>query len=277
MNKIDVHLISDFGCDSLVHVTNDLSKKFVTSANFSIHVWAFVDMIKLEKVFKDYLKEGNPFIIYNVFDKTIREKLKTLCIMHSTPSVPILSSVIRELFFSYQIRPDDGSDGNVACGLEKDYFDKVEAMDYVMSHDDGQNMWDLKNADIVLIGVSRTSKSPTSVYLSSQGYKVANIPFISEDTLPEIVKKKPQFVIIGLVIEQERLFNIRKNRLIAMNNSTISNYIEEESIFRELEDSKRVFKKYVWPVIDVTYKSVEEIAAQILTICKDKMKNLKEN
>lgn len=276
IDKIAIHLISDFGCDSLVHVTNDLSKKFATSAYFSIHVWAFVDIKKLEKIFEDYLTEEKPFILYNIFDKKIRERLKTLCINNSIPSVPILSSVIRELFFSYQVRPDDGSDGNVAHGLEKDYFDKIEAMDYVMAHDDGQNMWNLKNADIVLIGVSRTSKSPTSVYLSSQGYKVANIPFISEESLPSIVKQKPKFTIIGLIIERERLFNIRKNRLISMNTMSIANYVEEDAIFTELEDSKRVFKKYIWPVIDVTYKSVEEIAAQVLTIFKDKIKIMEE-
>ena len=136
-----------------------------------------------------------------------------------------------------------------------------------MSHDDGKIISDLQKSDIILVGVSRTSKTPTSIYLANRGYKTANIPIIPNKNLPEqILKKKKKNCIIGLVCDSTRLSDVRKNRVQSMHEDRLSGYTNEKKIMNELENSKKLFKKYNWPIIDVTRKSVEETAASIIKI-----------
>ena len=136
-----------------------------------------------------------------------------------------------------------------------------------MNHDDGKKASDVENADVVLLGVSRTSKTPTSIYLANRGYKTMNIPLVLDQQIPEVLKKNPaKYCVIGLHVEPERLSDIRKNRIAIMNETNISTYTNLESIKKEVQDSKKLFKKYNWPTIDVTRKSVEETAASIIKI-----------
>ena len=136
-----------------------------------------------------------------------------------------------------------------------------------MEHDDGMKTEDASNADIILLGLSRTSKTPTSIYLANRGYKTLNIPLVGNQDIPETFKKKPEsFCIIGLSVEAERLSDIRINRLETMRDDNTSNYSDLNYIQEEIESSKKLFKKYGWPVIDVTRRSVEETAASIIRI-----------
>ena len=139
-----------------------------------------------------------------------------------------------------------------------------------MSHDDGKKIDDLQNADIILLGVSRTSKTPTSIYLANRGYKTVNIPLVLDQKIPEDLYSNTTSCIVGLVADPERLSDIRRNRVAIMQDQNLKEYTDLESIKKEVEDSKKLFKKNSWPVIDVTRRSVEETAASILKIIEIK-------
>ena len=136
-----------------------------------------------------------------------------------------------------------------------------------MNHDDGNHIQDLNKSDLILLGVSRTTKTPTSIYLANKGYKTSNIPLVNESSIPENIKKNPQMVcIIGLTVEAERLADIRKNRMVNIKEMENTNYTSLQKIKKEVENAKKTFAKYKWPTIDVTRKSVEEVAASIIKI-----------
>ena len=142
-----------------------------------------------------------------------------------------------------------------------------------MNHDDGNQIEDIEKSDIILLGVSRTSKTPTSVYLANRGYKTSNIPLVNEKSVPEkIINKNFKLCIVGLVTEAERLYDIRKNRISSLKDNDNTEYIDIEKINKELESSKKIFKKNQWPTIDVTRKSVEETAASVIKIYEIKNK-----
>jgi len=155
--------------------------------------------------------------------------------------------------------------------LDDDYYKRIEAIQFTMSHDDGKKTKDLSNSDVVLLGVSRTSKTPTSIYLANRGYKTTNIPLVPNQEIPKDLKDKEfKSCIIGLYADPDRLSDIRRNRVALMQENRSSNYTDISSIKKEVEDSKNLFKKYSWPTIDVTRKSVEETAASIIKIIEIK-------
>jgi regulator of PEP synthase PpsR (kinase-PPPase family) len=159
--------------------------------------------------------------------------------------------------------------------LDNEYFSRVEAISYTITHDDGQSAWDLYDADIVLIGVSRTSKSPTSIYLSCRGYKTANIPFVSIETIPQTVYDLKKPLVVGLTINPEKLIQIRQTRLTSLGHESESDYIAIEAVKDELAESRKLFAKLSCPIIDVTKRSVEETAAKIIHLLQEK--RIKEN
>ena len=151
--------------------------------------------------------------------------------------------------------------------LDKEYYDRIEAVQFTMSHDDGKIVSDLEKSDVILVGISRTSKTPTSIYLANRGYKVANIPLILNKDVPsELIESAKKTCVIGLICDPERLLDVRRNRIQSMHEDRPLNYTDEKEILSELEKSKKIFKEYNWPVIDVTRKSVEETAASIIKI-----------
>ena len=151
--------------------------------------------------------------------------------------------------------------------LDEEYYKRIEAIQFTMSHDDGKKIDDVAKADIVILGVSRTSKTPTSMYLANRGYKTANIPLVMDQKIPEDLKsKRNKTCIVGLVTDPERLADVRRNRVTIMKENNIKEYTDLNFIKEEINKSKNLFKKYNWPVIDVTRKSVEESAASILKI-----------
>ena len=151
--------------------------------------------------------------------------------------------------------------------MNEDYYKKIEAIQFTMNHDDGNSLDDIGKSDIILLGVSRTSKTPTSIYLANKGFKTSNIPLVNENSIPETLKNNPKVVcVIGLSTEPERLADIRKNRMNSLKESENRSYTDLEKIKKEVEDAKNTFRKYKWPMIDVTRKSVEETAASIIKI-----------
>ena len=153
--------------------------------------------------------------------------------------------------------------------LNEEYYKRIEAIQFTMNHDDGNAINDVEKSDIILLGVSRTSKTPTSIYLANRGYKTSNIPIVNENSIPEKLKKNPKAqCIIGLVADAKRLHDVRKNRLVTIKENENINYTKIEKIEIELDKSKKTFQKYQWPTIDVTRKSVEETAASIIKFMK---------
>ena len=144
---------------------------------------------------------------------------------------------------------------------------RVEAIQFTMTHDDGKNLKDIENSDIIILGVSRTSKTPTSIYLANRGFKTSNIPLIDKNSIPENIKKNERNIcIVGLTTDPERLIDLRKNRLRTLRENEKSSYTNLKKISEEVQEARKTFKKYKWPVIDVTRKSVEETAASIIKI-----------
>ena len=151
--------------------------------------------------------------------------------------------------------------------LDEEYYKRIEAVQFTMTHDDGKIISDLEKSDIILVGVSRTSKTPTSIYLANRGYRTANIPFIPNKNLPkQLIQNSDKTCIIGLTCDPIRLSDVRRNRVQSIHEDRPSEYTNEKKIINELENSKKIFKKYNWPIIDVTRKSVEETAASIIKI-----------
>ena len=151
--------------------------------------------------------------------------------------------------------------------LDEDYYKRIEAIQFTMSHDDGKKTNDVTEADIVLLGISRTGKTPTSIYLANRGYKTMNIPLVMKQEIPDQLKNNSsEKCVVGLYADPERLSDIRKNRVSIMNESKLKSYTDLNSIKQEIEESKKLFKKYNWPAIDITRKSIEETAASIIRI-----------
>ena len=160
--------------------------------------------------------------------------------------------------------------------LNEEYYERIEAIQFTMNHDDGNSINDIEKSDIILVGVSRTSKTPTSIYLANRGFKTSNIPLVNENSLPKKLRENPKLTcVVGLSTEAERLVDIRKNRMNSLKESENINYTSIENIKKEVLDAKKTFQKYKWPSIDVTRKSVEEAAASIIKIHEIYLNNAK--
>ena len=158
--------------------------------------------------------------------------------------------------------------------LDEEYYSRIEAIQFTMNHDDGKKIDDINKSDIILLGVSRTSKTPTSIYLANRGYKTSNIPLINKESLPNILKNNPKLTcIVGLTTDPERLVDIRRNRLILLKEKESTNYTNFEKISKEVDEAKKLFKKYNWPTVDITRKSVEETAASVIKIYEIEKEN----
>jgi regulator of PEP synthase PpsR (kinase-PPPase family) len=222
---------------------------------------------EIDRVMESIAK--NPGIVmYTILEEDLTELLKKKCYELNIPCIPVLSRIISE--FSNYLGMNISQTIGRQHLLDEEYFSRVEAISYTINHDDGQGNWDLYDADIVIVGVSRTSKSPTSVYLSCRGYKTANIPFVSIATIPTTIHDLKKPLIVGLVINPEKLAQVRQTRLNSMGQDFDSDYIDVESIKNEIAESRKLFSKLNCPVIDVTKRSVEETAAKIIQLLQEK-------
>ena len=263
MRDVSIHLVSDYDIELLSAIKKEVMSRFAVM-HVTEYLWPLTDNArKLQDIVHKIEKLTNNFVIYNIKDNETRDELKKYCCELKVPCVPALSRMIRELSSFVGEKPSHSAKEEYEVFTD-DYFARVDAMNYVLSHDDGQNMWDLDEADIIIIGVSRTSKSPTSVYLSHKGYKTANIPFVNGIPLPETLKKMTNKLIVGLIINPDRLIEIRRNRLIMSQDYGNKNYATMDEILSEIRISRRTFTQNKWPIIDVTNRSVEEIAAVVI-------------
>lgn len=261
MKNFHLHLVSDSTGETVASVARAALAQFDTVIAEE-HVWSLIrTQGQLEKMIAS-LDIYPGMVMFTLVDPNMREKIRQACGRRGLPCVPVLSHVIREMA-GYLDQEATGNAG-AQYELSEDYFARIDAINYALEHDDGQATWEIENADIVIVGPSRTSKSPTCVYLAYRGFKAANVPFVPDCQLPENLLSLKQPMVVGLTISGERLIDIRTTRLAAMNQDTTTDYVDEEKVREEIENSKKLFRQHGWPVIDVTRRSVEETATLMI-------------
>ena len=218
---------------------------------------------QLNRVLEFIEKEPGP-VFFSIVDYDLTVKLKTVCIRLNIPCISVLDSFVNTLG-EYL-----GTEAHHQVGrqhvLTEEYFDRMRAINFTIAHDDGQGVSDLHDAEIIIVGVSRTSKTPTCMYLANRGIKVANIPFILEVDLPDILFNLKNLFVVGLTITATRLIEIRKNRLLYLKEKNDTNYINSDVIKFEIMTARKFFNQMKWPIIDVSRRSIEETSATILNL-----------
>ena len=264
-NTYQIYLISDSTGETLDRIFTAIKAQF-TNIHYKIYTYSFTrTKNQIQKILLDAQKNTNPIILYSIVDTNLAKYLAKNTEEKKIPCFGVLGELI--LSFSKLLNQKASHQPSGQYELNDEYYKRIEAIQFTMNHDDGNLVKEIKKSDIILLGVSRTSKTPTSIYLANKGFKTSNIPLINENSVPEILKKKPNtFCVVGLSTEPERLADIRKNRMNTLKETENKSYTNIDNIKKEVEDAKKTFKKYRWPMIDVTRKSVEETAASIIKI-----------
>ena len=265
INTYQIYLISDSTGETLDRIFLALKAQFV-NIEYKVHSYSFTrTQNQILKILDDAKKNKNSIILYTIVDNNLAKYLANKSDEKKIPCFGVLGNLI--LSFSKLLNQKASHQPSGQHVLNDEYYRRIEAIQFTMNHDDGNLTNEIEKSDIILLGVSRTSKTPTSIYLANKGYKTSNIPLVNEKSIPEKLKKTPNMnCIIGLTAEPERLVDIRKNRLTNLKEIENTKYVDIETIRYEIEEAKKTFKKYRWPVIDVTRKSVEETAASIIKI-----------
>ena len=267
--KYNVYLISDSTGETLDRIFLSLQSQF-KNFDYEKKEFFFVrTQQQVDKIVEECKKTNNPIILYTIVETKLAKDLSKKSEVTNIPCFGVLGSLI--LAFSKLLNQKAIHKPSAQHVLDEDYYKRIEAIQFTMSHDDGKRTEDLSKSDVILLGVSRTSKTPTSIYLANRGFKTTNIPLVPNQNIPNDLKDKNfKSCVIGLFADPERLSDIRRNRVVLMQENRSSNYTDITSIKKEVEDSKNLFKKYNWPTIDVTRKSVEETAASIIKIIEIK-------
>ncbi len=264
-NKYKIFLISDSTGETLDRIFLALQSQF---ANFDYEKKEFVfirTQQQIDKIINECKSQQSSIILYTIVDTKLAEFLDRECEKNNIPCFGVLGNLI--LSFSKLLNQKATHKPSAQHVLDEDYYKRIEAIQFTMSHDDGKKNEDINQADIILLGVSRTSKTPTSIYLANRGYKTLNIPLVLDQAIPSILEKdNKKICVIGLFADAERLAEVRKTRVNVNTSIDLKTYTDVEKIRIEVENSKKMFKRFNWPAIDVTRRSVEETAASIIKI-----------
>ena len=270
-NTHQVFLISDSTGETLDRIFMALKAQF-NNFNYDLAQYSFTRTENQISTILDIAKKKeSPIILYTVVNSKLAKFLAEEANKKKIPCFGVLGDLI--LNFSKILNQKATHQPSAQHVMDDDYYKRIEAIQFTMNHDDGNNTKNIKESDIVLIGVSRTSKTPTSIYLANKGLKTSNIPLVNEMSIPLDLINPNTLCVVGLTTEAERLYDIRRNRLNSLKKYEASDYTNLDKIKNEVEQSKKIFKKNKWPVIDVTRKSVEETAASIIKIFEIQNKN----
>ena len=262
--KYNVYLISDSTGETLDRIFLSLKSQFA-KFEYEKKEFAFVRTEQqIDKIIKECSELENSIILYTIVETKLAKYISNISQKNNIPCFGILGNLI--LNFSKLLNQKAIHKPSAQHVLDDEYYRRIEAIQFTMYHDDGKKIDDIAKADIVLLGVSRTNKTPTSIYLANRGYKTINIPLVLDQKIPDDLKSNNKTCIIGLVADPERLADIRRNRVAIMNDNNIKEYTDLNVIKEEVAKSKQLFNKHKWPIIDVTRRSVEETAASILKI-----------
>ena len=261
----NIYLISDSTGDTLDRIFTALRAQFEKFEHNLFHYSFTRTENQISKILEEAKKKEDSVILYTIVDNKLAKYLSQEANNKGIPCFNILGDLI--LNFSKLLKQKATNIPSGQHALNEEYYKRIEAIQFTMNHDDGNSLIDIEKSDIILLGVSRTSKTPTSIYLANRGFKTSNIPLINESSIPNKIKNNPKIsCIIGLVAEASRLHDVRKNRLSTIKEKEHTKYTKLETIQNEIDNSRKTFKKYQWPVIDVTRKSVEETAASVIKI-----------
>ena len=264
-NTYQIYLISDSTGETLDRIFTAIKAQF-KNIDYKIHTYSFTRTEnQILKILSEAEKDSNSIILYSIVDSNLAKYLANTSNGKSIPCFGVLGDLI--LSFSKLLNQKASHQPSGQHALNDEYYKRIAAIQFTMNHDDGNLVKEISKSDIILLGVSRTSKTPTSIYLANKGYKTSNVPLVNENSIPKILKENPKITcVIGLNTEPERLADIRKNRMNSLKETENKFYTDIEKIKKEVDDAKNTFKKYKWPTIDVTRKSVEETAASIIKI-----------
>jgi len=264
-NSYQIYLISDSTGETLDRVFLAIKAQF-KNIEYDIRSYFFTRTEnQVIKILEEAKKNENSIILYTIVDSSLAKFLANKSDEKKIPCFGVLGNLI--LSFSKLLNQQASHVPSGQHALNEEYYERIEAIQFTMNHDDGNMVDELEKSDLILLGVSRTSKTPTSIYLANKGFKTSNIPLINDKSIPESLKKNPTMAcVVGLTTEAERLVDIRKNRMMTLKERENTSYTDIQKIKEEVEKAKKTFMKYKWPTIDVTRKSVEEVAASIIKI-----------
>jgi len=264
-NTYQIYLISDSTGETLDRIFLALKAQF-KNIEYKVHPYSFTrTQNQIIKILEAAKKNENSIILYTIVDNGLAKFLANQSEDKGLPCFGVLGNLI--LSFSKLLNQRASHQPSGQHVLNEEYYQRIEAIQFTMSHDDGNLVNEIGKSDIILLGVSRTSKTPTSIYLANKGYKTSNIPLVNEKSIPKILKENPKLsCVVGLNTEPQRLVDIRKNRMSSLKETDNTKYTNIDNIQKEIDEAKKTFKKYGWPSIDVTRKSVEETAASIIKI-----------
>jgi regulator of PEP synthase PpsR (kinase-PPPase family) len=258
-----IHLVSDSTGETLNAMARAVCARFDNVLPIE-HIYALVrSQRQLERALGD-IEEAPGIVLHTIVDDKLREALEEGCRRLDVPCFPALDPLVSAL--SRYLGASTTTRVGAHLRLDNDYFNRMDALNYAIGHDDGQGGQDLDQADVVLVGVSRTSKTPTCIYLAHRGVRAANVPLVPGRTAPERLLQLRKALVVGLIISPDRLLQIRRNRLLSLNEARESTYIDTDAVRNEIIQARRLYERHGWPIIDVTRRSVEETAAAILNL-----------
>lgn len=266
--RFHLHLLSDSTGETLENIAKAALAQFDSADDVVKHFWPMVrSETHLDRILVDVA--ANPgLVLFTLVNRDTRRKLETRCRALGLPAVAALDAVSDAM--SNMLGQEAQARPGRQHVMDAAYFARVEAIQFTIAHDDGLNSQNWEEADIVLAGVSRTSKTPTSIYLANRGFKTANIPLVPESPPPAILFTLKHPLVVGLVTSTERLIQVRRNRLLSLNQSPDTDYVDEEKVKSEVTAARRMFADNDWPVLDVTRRSIEESAAAIINLFNER-------
>jgi [pyruvate, water dikinase]-phosphate phosphotransferase / [pyruvate, water dikinase] kinase len=263
VTRFHLHLVSDATGDTVHSVARACLVQF-EGAEAIEHIWSMVrTKSQIERIVAA-IGAHPGVVLYTLVNEALRAPLIEGCRRLQVPAIPVLDPVIGALA-AYLGRQSRGLPGQQHL-LDSEYFQRIDAMTFALAHDDGQSAFGLDNADVVLVGVSRTSKTPTCIYLANRGIKAANVPVVPGMALPPELLVATRPLVVGLTNDPERLIQVRRNRLSMLHQDERTDYTDIEAVREEVANARRLFAEHHWPVIDVTRRSIEETAAAILKL-----------
>lgn len=267
MPRLHLHLLSDSTGETLETIAKAALAQF-EGADVSRHFWPMVRSLQhLDRIMGEIASHPG-LVFYTLANLEIRDRLEERCRALGLPTVAVLESAVEALKAALGQHPHARPGRQHA--MDEAYFARVDAIHYTIAHDDGVAWEDWEQADIVLAGVSRSSKTPTSIYLANRGYKVANIPIVVESPPPPALFGLRHPLVVGLTTAPERLVQVRRNRLLSLNQVPETAYVDQERVTKEVQYARRMFADNGWPVIDVTRRSIEETAAAVINFFNER-------
>ncbi|NIX75531.1 pyruvate, phosphate dikinase/phosphoenolpyruvate synthase regulator [Microvirga terricola] len=261
-----LHLVSDSTGETLITVARAVVAQYEGIAAIE-HVYPLVrSPTQLDRVLSE-IEAAPGIVLYTLVERDLAERLEEVCRNTGSPYLSVLEPV-HTLLQSYLGAASTARPGAQHM-LNAEYFKRIDAMNFTLLHDDGHLPQDMDDADVILVGVSRTSKTPTAIYLAHRGMKTANIPLVPGVPPPSVLETTRRALIVGLVATPERIVQIRQNRLLSLNADDDTSYVDRDAVAEEIAASRRLFARHNWPIIDVTRRSIEETAAAILDLYRD--------